>query len=624
MTTPPIQTQKQTIQRKYQDPAKTLFQRRNIRPELRYDSSQHPAQALKYFGKKVRIIKKSSDFPHALNLSKYFINAELSDFYLASYSLKSKGSKALCLEYTRVAPFQIKRMFMACKGKVRIEQTQDFSEEFFFRLTRLYMTQVKEINFDWIYCNKINFGSRILASLRRLEKLTISTENGIPTGADENHKISDDYEASNWIRLMESIIKLPSLKTLHFNIYGVEMPADLISSLTLLVANSKIEDWYIDVIIPVNCLENTNTLKLALEKIHTLGIFTNSKSYYGSSKVMKAQNQHEKSKILSLYLQDTDDTENSRVNLYSILRHCTSLKSFILGSNGSDAIYTEENFSFLLKGQPRVYRRALTKESEWARNLYSVVLYYPFDNVSLDKESPIMDLLRKIREESHNIKIMDVFNSRDWLLHKNNQKLLNFESYHLICDKIAGIKSLDNVKISVQTIHLQYLEKLLLSAQNLTILRLKLSHPNTRNYWDDDLPFAHFKNLKELKISFQSLMDEGIWGDHLAHQILELKNLQVFSIKTENNWKMLLTKFCIFINNAVMLPNLKVLRLKTQIVQALNNSSNEKSRHLNLLEEVHEALKIMVYTRKNIESYQIEKLQGFEVKRLEFNRFHIS
>jgi len=622
-----IQDYKQKRKMKNQDPEKLIYHKHNIKYNSDFVPANHPTLFLKYFGKKVTLIKKPSDLTRALNLSKHFINVDLSNNLLQPYSLKTKNNNVVCLKDVKFAPHQIKRIFMACKGSVKIKDSKDFSEEILFRLTRLYLRETKQISFDWTYCNKITFSNRALASLRRLEKLTISVHNGLLPNHDENYRISDDYEASNMIRLVENITKLPNLKTLYLDFYGIEVSADLVVNLTLLVANSKIEDWYLDVIIPIEFFKDMDILKPALEKVQTLGIFK-MYSYWVTNKIKKVQNQHEKSKILCLYLRDHQN--DHQINLYSILRHCTSLRTLMIGTNSSESIYIEQDFSFQIKDQP-IENTELTKASEattqWARNLYSAVLFYPSDKRKLSEKSSLMEIINIIKKESKNIKILNVYNSKNLMIYQKNMKIDSFESYNLVCDQLLGIKTLEKASISLQTIDHQYLKKLMFSAENLMTLKLKLSHPNFANYWDDDLPFAQFINLKELKISFHGLLEGGLWGDNLASQITTLKNLEVLSIKTRKNWKMFLTKFCIFLNNTATLPNLKVLRLNTKIVQTLkrNHCLNDPGFVLfDLIKGTFDALEIMVYSRRNIELLQIEEFEDFETKSFFYKRHPIS
>ena len=161
--------------------------------------------------------------------------------------------------------------------------------------------------------------------------------------------------------------------------------------------------------------------------------------------------------------------------------------------------------------------------------------------------------------------------------------------------------------------------------KGLTVLKLKLSHSSSRNYWDDDIPFAKFKNLRELKFTFESLMDEGLWGDNLAHQISHLQNLEVFSIKTKNSWKMLFRKFCVFLNNAAMLPKLKRLVLKTQIVRGLKKNTEEISYEMrdSMMSEIQKVIKFMIFIQGKIEWINVHAFEDSEITSILYNRFAI-
>jgi len=117
----------------------------------------------------------------------------------------------------------------------------------------------------------------------------------------------------------------------------------------------------------------------------------------------------------------------------------------------------------------------------------------------------LKEILKKIHRESKNIKTLSVFSSRPCVI-IGKQKLwsISSENYNLVCDKLTGIKSLEKVKISLQTIHFKHLDEFLSSAPNLIILNLKLYHCSSSNYWDDDLPFEKLKNLKEIRITLDS------------------------------------------------------------------------------------------------------------------------
>jgi len=549
-------------------------------------------------------VTKTSDLTRALKFSKYLISAVILSSFLHRNLLKSKSSKVICLQNVKVMPFQLKKIFMACKGKVKTSNS--ISEESFFQLTRSSMRDLKQIDFAWTYQNQVQFDRRSLAGLRRLEKLTLITQKNCQRLNYPNHRISDDHEASNLVQLVENIAQLPKLKSLHLDLYGLKLPSDLVLNLALLVANSNINDWYLDLIISA---QHFDVLKPVLEKVHTLGIFLNG-CYYQPQKIKRIQNEHEKNKILCLCLKTPQD---SQANLHSILKHCTSLQTLVLGSHYTKTTYKEED-----------------QASQWAHNLHSVVLLNRFDQDKFEEEIFIWNLLKKIHKESKNIKILKIINSNHWMISQSNMKKINFESYPLVCDQFFGIQSLETVQVSIQTVELQYLKNLLFSAHNLTVLKLKLSHPNFTNYWDDNLPFSQFTNLKVLKIAFHGASHEGLWGDNLVHQILEMKDLEVLSIKTKNEWKMPFAKFCVFLNNTVTLPNLRVLKLNTQIIGTLESRHcyqnqivflDSNSTIKQMTHSVFGAIMIMVYAQRNLEFCEIQTFHGFTKKRIIYQRY---
>jgi len=303
------------------------------------------------------------------------------------------------------------------------------------------------------------------------------------------------------------------------------------------------------------------------------------------------------------------------------------LQTLLIGSNGAQFLYKEEDFHFRSKeAQPNEYSEQKSTDSiPWAHNLHSFQIFFPFDTTKIEEESSIHEILRRIQQESKNLKMVDVFTSRSCMIFTQNARMKKANFYPLVSDKLLGLKFLEYIKVSLQTAQMHYLDKLILSCPHLTVLKLKLSQTSSRNYWDDDFPFAKLKKLKELKISFDSLMDEGLWGDNLAHQISNLQNLEVISVKTKSSWKMLFGKFCIFLNNAAMLPKLRELTLKTQIVGSLKGNTEKISQEMQerMIEDFQKVIKFMIFIQGKIEFINIQEFEDSEINSIFYNRFAI-
>ena len=264
--------------RKYLDPAKITSMKLNEDDNEIFSSSESSLKtrfnlSQKYFGKKIIPLNKLSDLTKALNRCKFLTRIELSYYNLQSDNFKSKGSKILCFQAVKINRFQVKKILMSCKGKVILGDFRNFSDQFTSQLARLYMRDVKQAEIRWNYPNQANFDSRALASLKRVEKLDLTFQQSL-NNDDDNYLVSDDFEAASVIRFMENIARLPRLKNLYVNFKDVEMTPDLLLNSVLTIANSKIDDWYLDLVLPITSIKNINILKPALETINVLGIFT--------------------------------------------------------------------------------------------------------------------------------------------------------------------------------------------------------------------------------------------------------------------------------------------------------------------------------------------------------------
>lgn len=589
---------------KYQDPLKIISVKHNVKYDSHYSPEYQPLEFLKYFGKKVKAIQKHSDITRALNLSKYFISFELSKDAIQPYSLKAKGSRVICLEKVEIYhKLQLKRVFMACKRKLKVEKFVS-DEEFFFRLMRIHMREIRHINLQWNFENQFKFDTRALASLGHLEKLTICVQND--DGFDPNQE-----EELNLIQLVKNIIRLPRLKRLYLDVLNIKISADSVSDLTSLIADSQIDDWFLGINISRDYADSLNALKPVLEKINILGFAIN-EACLEPRKTINTQIPHEKKKILNLFLDTTQfiyDNNAPRVNLFCILKHCRLLQVLMLDSCTGYSLYQEQDFALLFKNHSgeRQSLERISEFTQWAQNLRIAVLFENWNPRHEDQESFIKGVLKKIQEESRDLKILNLFD--------------DLEIHSLTFDELLRTKPLENVRLSLQTSEYQYLKQILLSAKNLTVLKLRLSHENPEKSWDEELPFSSLKNLKELKISVTNKTEGAFWGDNLANQVLALKKLEVFSVKVGNLSKIDFEKVCLFLQNAAMLPNLKYLQLRAQIVlTAYDRLRNQRSINQelfaeldnmvkNLTHKIQDALNQMIYTHQKLEFCQIEKFK---------------
>ncbi len=228
----------------------------------------------KYYGKKIIAITKETHLARSLNHSKLFKNMRLYDKYLEGQNFKSQTDKVLCYEDVPITKSQLKRVLSSCKGRIDFGDFFSFGEKQLFKMTKLCMREIKQISFIWSYINDIQFGSNTFASLKRLEKLDITAEASFGLPANQKYCISDDYQASNITCFLQNIVNLPRLKTLYLCFKDLLMEIDLVLNLLLLVVNSKIDDWHISIMMPMEEAKNIHILKPALAKINVFGIFT--------------------------------------------------------------------------------------------------------------------------------------------------------------------------------------------------------------------------------------------------------------------------------------------------------------------------------------------------------------
>jgi len=261
---------------RYLNPRVILFQKQTTDETIfkeAFDARfEHSPIAKKYYGKKITIITKETHLAHALNHSKLFKGMTISGKYLEGNNFRSQGNKILFYDDVPITKSQLKRASPSCKGKIDFGDFFNFFDKQVFQMTRLSLRDIKEMSFEWTYMNNINFDTKNFASLRRLEKLNMTSVASF--GFPANHYITDVYEASNLARFMQNIVNLPRLNTLYLCFKNLLMETELVLNLLLFVANSNITDWHISIMMSTEEVKNIHSLKPALAKINTLGVFT--------------------------------------------------------------------------------------------------------------------------------------------------------------------------------------------------------------------------------------------------------------------------------------------------------------------------------------------------------------
>ena len=442
--------------------------------------------------------------------------------------------------------------------------------------------------------------------------------------------------------------------------------------------------YYISISCPITFFIEEN-LNLLLREIDFLGLTYLQNAFYQqrsepkiagyeyfefyeiNDKDFLSQKEHlikDKKKVLDFYIKSEYGEE--KIDLFSLLRNCKSLKGLYIKSLGDPFILSHDHnqtklfqigggmskffyllhqgyldrdsdfyhsaYSKLVKADAIKFKNCVEYEDEneneyehehdnqglqqnsWGKNLTDLALNINF--IHEEQEKKFDYLLSIMKKECPNIKVLDLFCCETFHYFNAEEEYRDEDRESNILLKIKGLTKFTQIQdltISMDNIlqDMFELRQLLPQLKNLRKLCLNF-RGRTVNYSTQRVlfPFDLIGNLKELKITSTRDFRNEKWREELITNFPNLKNLEVLEIHGCQEPIMSLEIFAAFIQNLPFLTKIRSLSIVTMI-----KINSEETGTIKVIKRL---IQTYINSNKNLRKFLLGKFSGFGFDWIDF------
>ena len=562
-----------------------LQRRSKVEPE-----SDQIIAARKYFGKKMTVLKRSSDAAHLHHRSKYLTKVTVA--YGKSQTSDSFGPRSTSRDSANYKVIVIFGYFRSKGNSILLDKGIHVGRGCQYKLMPIYQQQgdlPASFNINWSFFKKMSSLKQIHLCLEDSKhyhvKITVDNKSikACKLSYYDRNTNGGDMEIVNSCIL--GLPRQPGLSEVDLDL--TSFAKDFKIKFLTLLGKFSISGWQIkDSLKDANEIYAEKCVKILNETEFIYFLTVDERDYHHcSDECNRTTSLRAESRkgITFIYKRDLyqdmnfdrrdkekNNTELTIKDLTPLLYCCQSLKSLCLDCNGKlPGSMSDENVMFI----------------ESLKNINNVVIrpFYQQNYCGLDQMDQIapnpqfrfISLTDAHKDQNSDLEYLELVDCENL---PPNYSEDNFIARYLkntynSLDKISTLKHLNisfNIEFDQQIVH-----NLFNSLQNLQKLNMRVV-ARTNDAWDEAFPFARLNHLREFRLTVdlghregddQYYLDEPKWGLQLAKSLSDIQFLETFELQGHNDRYMELPVFFGLLKGCCQLTRLKSLIIYTQTVK---------------------------------------------------------
>ena len=608
--------------------------------------------ARKYFGKKIIVLKTSNDAARLYQKSKYLTKIAVCGGRPQTSGLFGPKPSSP----TTVCKFMVMNDYFRSKGSsVLLDKDIHVAKDCQYKLLPVYYRTAGKsatLNLNWSWFKKMSSIKQVHLCLKSSKHYHVKTT--VDNKSIKTFKLDCKYgntspDADSEF-IQSFILQLPQQSSLsEVDVDLTSFAKDVKVKFLTLVLESNIARWHIkdsledaDKLYAEKCTKMLNEADFIYfltrdSNSHPFGqIYSAQDQMFLSKRIADLQAQsrkgltfvHNRNRNQNMNfgrgLPVNNETGLAIKDLTSLLYYCQSLKSLCLDWSGElPESMSDENVTFIesLKNINDVIIRPLYQQNYYAPNQRAPNPQFRF-----------ISLTDTRKDQNSDLEYLELVDCEDLPPNYSEDNFIAryLKDAHNSLDKITTLKHLNisfNAGFNQQIIH-----NLFSSFQDLQKLNMRVV-ARTDYAWDEAFPFARLSHLCEFRLTVdlghrerddQYYLQEPKWGLQLAKSLSQMRVLETFELRDQNDRYMKLPVFFGLLKSCCQLTRLKHLVIQTHTVKENDLceddimpsiwNENMRQRRKILEDMLEESLQIIKTSNPALENINIVGLYMYETK----------